>query len=1089
MCDTMHARSIVLMLGIILIASHRADGAGRPDLALCISVENPVQRPGAFCVLHLRSPSGDTLEDHLIQRGDVLEYDVLLGPAAPTRGVMELRFDDFKWLTELLAVHAPQIAAESQRVWTKAVGHWQHARIPLDAVAGSRIQGCYVRLAGDAAGLYQVALDNIEISNAGCTQSSFYDNQPSMAVGLWEANGFRMPHPIIFDKSLIREDASLPAMMQRLYETSLELPRLTAALAGMKLLAEDYQATGQPTNFPAIYNQCRKYGHVKLLRQLRAREFGAELDDLVAAAEPLRSQAKRYTVHAVAYAHLDFVWLWGWEETLRTARDTFRQMLTFMDEFPQFTFSYTSPALFEALEREDPALFARIQRRAREDRWEMIGSRWCEADPNLIGEESDARHFLEAQRYNLEKFGTQTEVCYEPDIFGHLPTMPQLLRKSGLRYYLAQHMPNAPPVFWWDGPDGSRVLCYRPHHYADTLDENLLDFCLTQPQRTAGYTDALIVYGAGNHGGGPTHDQIENGLRLDKLPMFPAVKFSTLQNFMNAISRESPIQQLPVVKGDINLDYRGTYTTHAETKRLNRACENTLTVAESFDAIAQVLGIQPSTNRFGALWRALLWAHHHDTISGTTVHGSDLYAQGQLRTVLSNATTALQFSLSNIVAVTETVGPSPHPCVVFNAVAWPVTAPVRLPLPDASNRWEWVEAGGHTEPVQQVLDSNGAPCGMAVLHALPGLGYRVGWLRPRMTPVPDGPLKRTGSLAARNEYVQLEVSPRSGSITRLADLTSTTEWVRADAPAARLRVDYEAPHDWSAWEIGPVVRTDWLDAPKSVECVEEGPVRIVFRARYEFGHSTIIKDIILNRDLSRVDVEVHVDWQESASPTTPAPWLRIEFPTAVSPTRPVWLIPFGEIERPADGSDYPASYGMGLGSAHGSICLVSDAKNGFSATNNTLRVSLLRSSYVPDPAPDVGEHHIALALEISPQPWPQAAMSRRGIEFNRRPIALGTGQHVGRLPAERSFLAVEPSAVVLTVLKTAYDAPSNLVVRIYQAAETSARARISSSLPLTSWVETDLIERSATNAPSVNPNEIPLEAWEIETYQVGFRRK
>lgn len=1076
----------LMFVGIIWALGCGVRAAEPPDKALCVSVENPAPRKGARCAVRLLAVSGTDFEGHVIRAGDALEYDVLIGPAVPpTGGGLDLEFTSDEWLSALLDRETPELATESGHVWLTAIGRWQHVRIPLMAAMGRKIDSCYLRIAGDAAGLYQVALDNIQISREGLPPRTLFANREHMSVG-WdrEANGFRLLHSVVFDKSQVPADASLPAMMRRLYEASVELSRLSAVSAGIDLLREDFQATGQPTNFPAVMAECARYGDRQLQQEPRAPEFATDLDALLACAEPLRSYAKRYTIQAVAYAHLDLVWKWSWAETLEAARSTFRQMLAFMDEYPQFTFSFTSPALFEAIERTDPGLFAQIQRRVREGRWEMIGSRWCEADPNLIGEESHARHFLEAHRYNLEKFGTQTTLCYEPDIFGHLPSMPQLVRKSGLRYYVSQHMPTEPPLFWWEGLDGSRVLVQRPHHYADVLSENMLSFCLAPSQRAAGFTDSLIVYGVGNHGGGPSRDQIENGAWLNKLPVFPAVKFSTLQQYMDTIAHQPPTPRLPVLRGDLNLDSRGTYTTHAEIKRLNRTCENTLTAAESFDAISQVLGLQTRTNRFDALWRSLLWAHHHDTISGTTIHDSSLYAEQQLRAVLSNATTALDRAMSNIAAAASTEGPTPQARVAFNSVAWPVVAPVRVPLPDDAQQWEWIDASGRASFIQRDTTSTNSLLGTAVLPALPGLGYRVGWLRPREAAKSDGAITRPAALTARNQQVELEVSPRSGNIVRLVHLASTTEWVRASAPAARLRVDYEEPHDWSAWELGHVARTEWLDEATSVECIEDGPVRVVFRARYQCGRSHIEKDIALYRDLSRVDVALHVDWQEHGSATMAVPWLRLEFPTTVSVTNATYLIPFGEIERPADDAEYPASYGMGVTSSCGSLCLVSDSKNGFSASTNTIRVSLLRMPNYPDPESDVGRHEMAFALEISAQPWPTAAMARRGMEFNRPPMVITASSHKGRLPAEQSFLAVEPATVVATALKTADDAPGNLVVRLYQSAASQCAARVTTGLPVASWVETDLIERPLTNAPAVDPLYLPVGPWDIRTYQL-----
>jgi alpha-mannosidase len=421
--------------------------------------------------------------------------------------------------------------------------------------------------------------------------------------------------------------------------------------------------------------------------------------------------------------------------------------------------------------------------------------------------------------------------------------------------------------------------------------------------------------------------------------------------------------------------------------------------------------------------------------------------------------------------------------VVFNPVAWNTTVPVTLNVPDASTGWEWVEPTGQVLPVQMV-SGVAEPCaGTVLLKDLPAFGYRTGWLRPAGKPS-MGPLNQA-RISAQGELLEVEVSSRSGNITRLVDRSTGRNWVRDGGELGRLRVDYEKPHNMSAWYLGPIANTRWLDKADSVECIEEGPVRVVFRARYQFGKSHIEKDTILYRDLGRMGFVLRVDWQERGTEATAAPLLRIEFPSPFQSAQAIYLVPFGEIQRPQDGADYCASYGMGLGAQDGSLCVFNNYKCAYSATNNVVRVTLLRSPYDPDPAPDVGQHTIPLALEITSRPWSSAGFSRHGLEFNRTPIVVASTPHAGRLPSEHSFVSVEPATAIITALKTAYDSPSNVVLRVYQADGFSTKVRISTALPLANWRETDLIERPFTNNPSINSQSLPLNGWEIKTWLLG----
>jgi len=1048
------------------------------DNAVCVSVEKPTDKRGARCNIYLGKENSDIAQAHAVRAGDRLEFDLLLSPNIPSvAGGLDLQFFGASGLFGLLTEQSPEVLREYFGRWKDAIGQWQRMQLPLDAAIGRKIERLLLRVEGDKPGLYQIVLDNIRITNAGKTQFPFYGNEPAFNITVLEANEFRSPTLVIFDRDKTATAAELPALMQALQKESHASRRMQAVARGLSMLLDEYLRLGKPEKLAQIEETRKAYEALAAAKEAgRIEGLDAELDKFLARAEWLRPFAKQFTVHAVSYAHLDFIWLWSWGETLQVATNDFCQMAKFMDEFPQFTFTYTSPALFEAVEMENPAVVKEVVKRVKAGQWEMIGSRWCEADYNLISEESHARHFLYGHRWTKQKFGTETTVCFEPDIFGHLWTTPQMLVKSGLQYYIGGRTERSPPVFWWEGPDGSRVLCLGPRHYSEILNENILDFTLTRPQRSLGYTDGLVIYGVGNHGGGPSHDQISAGISMDKLPVFPTVKFGTLQGYMDTIAAQPFVSNAPLIQTEIRQAWRGTYTTQAETKRLNRACENALTMAETWAAIAQSLGIGPPANRFDVAWRSLLWAHHHDTISGTTIKASAQFAQHVLGSIHKDIAADLQTTLTRFAALTKTKGATEHARVAFNNVAWPVTAPLRVELPDAKTDWEWVDARGSTAPICREREPKPAT-GTVVLNSLPALGYRLGWLRPARQSERSGQ-----SWEAQNETLKLEVSPTSGNIVSLLHIPSRRSWIPQGAAGARFRIDHESPHDMSAWELGPVEKTEWLDKAESVERIEHNAVRTVFRARYRFGKSAIEKDIILYRGLSRVDFELRVDWQEKGTADTPAPLLRIEFPVMLANAKPVWLIPFGEIERPQSGEDFAASYGMGFTGDQGSVCLLNNSKNGYNATNDTIALTLIRSPYYPDPIPDVGRHRIQLALEISDRSWTEAAMSRRGLEFNRAPMVVATTPHDGQLPAEMSFLSVEPASVVLTALKASYDSPTRLVARFYQAANAPAKAKVSTALPLRSWVESDLIERPLSNSRPVSADALPLGRWEIKSY-------
>jgi len=268
------------------------------------------------------------------------------------------------------------------------------------------------------------------------------------------------------------------------------------------------------------------------------------LPDAVRRAEdilaPVAEVAGQYTIHCVGHAHIDMNWMWSWPETVATTNDTFTTVLKLMDEFDDFCFTQSQCSVYEIMERYNPELLERIARRVAEGRWEVAAAHWVEGDKNLASGESLARHLLYSRRYVKDLFGLEPDdqpLDWEPDTFGHAISIPSIVSRGGVRrYYMCRGgAAPRPPVFWWQGPDGSRILVYlETTWYNDSVSPAnataLLEFC-----GKTGLRDWMNVYGVGDHGGGPTREDILRAHSMDGWPVFPRFKLSTTSAFYDTL--------------------------------------------------------------------------------------------------------------------------------------------------------------------------------------------------------------------------------------------------------------------------------------------------------------------------------------------------------------------------------------------------------------------------------------------------------------------------------------------------------------------------------------------------------------------------
>src|SRR5205823_11201479 len=120
----------------------------------------------------------------------------------------------------------------------------------------------------------------------------------------------------------------------------------------------------------------------------------------------------------------------------------------------------------------------------------------------------------------------------------------------------AQEM-ELPPLFWWEGADGSRVLTLRvsPHYGQSAMatpDEiETLVRAVAESNFAPGIDHAAFFFGVGNHGGGPTKAHLRRLLELQNDGSLPALRFSTLREFFEEVEPSPGFGELSPVRGEL----------------------------------------------------------------------------------------------------------------------------------------------------------------------------------------------------------------------------------------------------------------------------------------------------------------------------------------------------------------------------------------------------------------------------------------------------------------------------------------------------------------------------------------------------------
>jgi alpha-mannosidase len=757
-------------------------------------------------------------------------------------------------------------------------------------------------------------------------------------------------------------------------------------------------------------------------------------------------------LHMIGNAHIDPVWLWQWPEGYQEVRATFQSAVDRMDEYPEFVFTCDSSLFFAWVEESDPPLFAKLREKIAEGRLQVVGGWWIEPDCNIPSGESFVRQALYGQRYLKEKFGITATTGANLDSFGHNATIPQILAKSGCDSYVflrpgPREKTLESPVFWWESPDGSRVLAYRiPHEYCapkDDIGEHVEKAIASLPDADEEYA---VFYGVGNHGGGPTIANVEQIKALNERDDLPRLEPSSLRRFFDGLT--SANGQYPTLRGELQHHSTGCYTTHSGVKRWNRRAENLLQRAEKWSAIADLLGAQPYPHeQLTEAWKLLLFNQFHDTLAGTSIEPAYDDARDQLghaSSVAANAFNAAVQSIARQIDIDQEE--EMRPVVVFNPHPWPLRADVEL-------EYTWTREQGH-----HVVDDEGEAVPMQLTRPLttmsgmrsrfafpvevPPLGYRT--YRVRLGTVEGEPLACSDT-RLENEHVLLEIDETTGRIAKLVVKATGADLA---APAAKHAVVIDDKSD--TWGHA-VERYD--DEIAEFECVsvkllECGPVRAIVRVESRYGSSTLREDYVLGAGVAYVDVRVALDWHEQLK------LLKLRYPTSVDAATATFETPYGHLERPTSGDEEPGQSWVDVADAGRGLTVVNDAKYGYDVRGGDIGISAVRSPVWAwhDPREleadgdfeymDQGRQNFLVRLIPHAGDWRAADVVRRAAELNQPPFALIETFHEGPLPQRASYASDDGGDVVLTVVKRGEDG-DGYVARAYESTGRAGRATLS----------------------------------------------
>jgi len=745
---------------------------------------------------------------------------------------------------------------------------------------------------------------------------------------------------------------------------------------------------------------------------------------------------------AFGHSHIDVAWLWPLAETERKCVRTFSTQLSLMERYPDYKFLQSQPQLYQMVKEKYPELYKKILAAVERGQWIPDGAAWVEPDTNITGGESLIRQLIHGKRFYQDEFGVDCQLLWLPDVFGYSGALPQIMRGCGIRFFSTQKIfwayhggePFPYNTFIWEGIDGSRVKAHFHYEYSsETNPAEVINRWKERVQKD-GFSSRLFPFGWGDGGGGPTREHLEYAHRLSNLEGVPKFRIEDPMVFFREQEKAGWTDDRYM--GELYFQaHRGTYTSQARTKLLNRRSEFALHEAELWGAAAISLkDFDFPYEQWDATWKMVLLNQFHDILPGSSIQRVHEETEAQLSEALQTAKAMAHSARESLLSDGKGLS-------VFNSLSWPRKEIVALPDDFSGLQSE----DGKQVPTQA---SEGQVFAEVTVPSCGWSGYQAG-----------SPLAVENSLNVTQEVLENELVlvkfNEFGEITSIFDKINHCKI--NTGVCNRLKMYQDIPSAYDAWDIDSMYRSRPVALPEKAEIkvAAAGPLFARLVVERKLHNSTMTQTITLRRGERRMDFHTVIDWQERHK------LLKVNFPVEYRSLEALHEIQFGHLGRPThrsreiDQDQYEVCNQKWTALVEGDrgFAVLNDSKYGVDVQDDNINLTLLKSALAPDMTADRGRQEFTYAFYFWNSSFIDSGLVQQGYQLNV-PLTVVEG-----FAPTRSLFELDKSNIILETVKPAEDSDTrDIVLRLYESQGTRTAARLTTGLSFSHAYRTDMLE-------------------------------
>jgi hypothetical protein len=418
------------------------------------------------------------------------------------------------------------------------------------------------------------------------------------------------------------------------------------------------------------------------------------------------------------------------------------------------------------------------------------------------------------------KYSLPLGAAHITDVPSYSWSYASVLHDAGVKYFAAASNSWRAPIvlqghwnekspFYWEGPDGGRVLMWYSRAYLQ------LSTLFGTPQRLDAVKDALpvflqaysrddyvanaaIIFGSQLENTALNTDQADLVRNWQGRYAWPRLEYSNFAEAMANIEGQF-YGKLPVVRGDFGPYWEDGFASDSLHTALHRQNQQRILTAEKLSTIPSILdtSLRPDELFLATAWKnILLFDEHTWTFVGATTQPDHQQTVGQLalkRDEATDASEAITRSIHRSWAQFESfLGPKDASIVVFNSLNWQRSSFVEADLPDGQALFDTFS--NREIPCLTLFPGRSTPLpgfggGYRRVRFLapdvPAMGYKLFALRPAQGPAQAA---EKSTKAAQNDsiventYYRMTLDPVSGSVASLWDKQLNRELVDTNSP-------------------------------------------------------------------------------------------------------------------------------------------------------------------------------------------------------------------------------------------------------------------------------------------------------------------